>query len=507
MRNSLLYKLLGAFLLVIALGAVVISLLVSNATQNAFSIYTNRNGRALAEKLSSILGEYYLLSNSWQGVDVFLQSDLVSQYGVTTIPSATAISSTTTSGSEGNSGNNPGHGYGMGWQSQNALMGTMAGQRLILVNENGTILADSENELLGSTLSSTELEEGVSIIVKEKVVGTIIVTPLNFAGPATPGGEFLKSVNQSIVFSVGIASVLALILGALLFIQLTSPLRKLQKAATAIGQGDLRQRVKISSKDELGNLGRAFNTMAENLEQLEIQRKHLVADVAHELRTPLAAVQATLEGIQDGILPHDDEQLSAIHSQILLLNRLVDDLRLLSLAEAGHLLLERQLVNVGGLVKLVIQQMHSQALQKKIRLQVKAERDLPDSWVDTDRMRQVLYNLISNSLRFTPIGGVIDIELKRSSSGKPGILITVSDTGPGISKEVLPFVFDRFYRAEKSRSRQSGGSGLGLTIVKQLVEAHGGNVQAISPIYEDRGKLSYGSRFIIFLPDIRLGKT
>ena len=504
MRNSLLYKLLGAFLLVIAIGAVVISVLVSKATQNAFSIYTNRNGRILAEKLAPVLGEYYLLSSSWQGVDIFLQSDLVSQYGFTANPTAIANSPTNTpSGSQGNSGNNPGHGYGMGWQSQNAMMGMMTGQRLILVDENGTILADSEDELLGSALSSTELEEGVSITVNGKVVGTIIVTPLNFAGPATPGGEFLKSVNQSIVFSVGIASLLALILGAVLFIQLTSPLRKLQKAATAIGQGDLQQRVKITSKDELGNLGRAFNTMAENLEQLEIQRKHLVADVAHELRTPLAAVQATLEGIQDGILPHDVDQLSAIHSQIVLLNRLVDDLRLLSIAEAGQLLLERQPVNVGRLAKLVVQQMRPQVMQKKIRLRVKAESDLPDAWVDTDRIRQILSNLISNSLRFTPIGGIIDVEVKRSRAGKPGILLTVSDSGPGISKDALPFVFDRFYRAEKSRSRQSGGSGLGLTIVKQLVEAHGGNVQAISPIYKDKSVLSYGTSFTIFLPDTR----
>jgi signal transduction histidine kinase len=271
-------------------------------------------------------------------------------------------------------------------------------------------------------------------------------------------------------------------------------MRQLQKAAGSIAAGDLNQRVVVRSKDEIGQLGQTFNLMAESLARAEKQRRHMVADVAHELRTPLAVIQANAEGMLDGVLPLDAEQVNAIFQETLLLNRLVGDLRLLSLAEAGELPLERHPTAPGPLVEQVVEHMKSQAAQRGIRLEGKIEGNLPERSLDSDRITQVLTNLIGNALRYTPQDGTIWVEAAPQPEGR--VKITVTDSGPGIRPEDLPYIFDRFYRADKSRTRASGGSGLGLAIVKQLVEAHGGQISVESPAYAQNGN---GTRFTIFI--------
>jgi signal transduction histidine kinase len=478
MRNSLIFKLMGAFLLVIAIGALVISVLTSLATRNAFDLYTTRSGQVWAQRLAPVLADYYAQRNGWQGIDAALLADI-------------------------GTGNmmGSGQGRGMGAGQQNTGMGMMAamGQRLILIDEQGIVVSDTQNELAGKRISDAQLKNGAPILVNSQQVGTLIITPNDFAGSGSPAGEFLASVNQAIVSSVIIAGIIAMILGAYLFIQITAPVRQLKKVAAAIGQGDLSQRVQIRSRDELGELGQTFNQMAESLSNAETQRQHLVADVAHELRTPLAAIQGTLEGMQDGILPLDDEQVAALHAETALLNRLVGDLRLLSLAEAGQLKLERQEIEPGGFIQQVAERAKSQANQKNIQLETDIQADLPDIQVDSDRITQVLNNLISNALRYTPEGGTITVQASFPSDGS-SLRVSVTDTGPGIDPENLPFVFDRFYRADKSRTRSSGGSGLGLAIVKQLVEAHGGSVQAESPVFQDANQQGYGTKITFLLP-------
>jgi len=289
------------------------------------------------------------------------------------------------------------------------------------------------------------------------------------------------------------------VIGAVLFFQITSPLQKLKQAAASIAGGNLDQRVEIRSKDELGELGVAFNHMAESLTKAEQQRQHMMADVAHELRTPLAAIQGTLEGIQDGILPMDQEQMDALVAETSLLNRLVGDLRLLSLAEAGALKLEFQEVEVNALVRQVVDRAAPLAAQKGIAIQY----DLPEqsllARMDSDRMTMVLNNLIANALRYTPSGGTVRIHLTVPNANHE-MEISVEDSGTGIEPDSLPYVFDRFYRVERSRTRASGGSGLGLAIVKQLVEAHGGKVKAESPIFTDEKQRGYGTRIRLTLP-------
>jgi len=482
MRNSLIFKLMGAFLLVVAIGAVVISWLTSRATQNAFNLYTTRNGQAWAQRLAPILAEYYSSNMSWQGVEAVLQSGLP--------PS-------TTTGMMGNS-NGPGQGRGMGTGRQGGMWGIM-GQRMILADGQGIVVSDTGGELNGQRLSSAELVTGAPITVNGNLVGTILVTPNDFAGANTPAGQFLASVNQSIILSVVIAGVIALLLGAVLFFQITAPLRQLNKAAGAIAHGDLRQRVTIRSHDELGELGQTFNQMAGSLERAETQRQHLMADVAHELRTPITVIQANLEGMLDGVLPLDAEQVAALHNETLLLNRLVGDLRLLSLAEAGELKLERRETDMGDLIRQVVERIQFQIQQKGVSLEIEVQESLPRVWADTDRITQVLNNLIGNALRYTPQDGKISVRAVKFPSSTGLIQVSVTDTGPGIDPAALPFVFERFYRADKSRARASGGSGLGLAIVKQLVEAHGGKVEAVSPVFSNADQQGYGTRITFTL--------
>jgi signal transduction histidine kinase len=478
---------MGAFLLVVALGAIIIFWLTSRATQNAFNLYATRNGQALAQRLSPLLAEYYSNDMSWQGVDTFLQSQLSS------------IATTIAPGNGKGQGQRFGQGQGAGAGRQGGIWGAL-GQRMILADGQGVVVSDTTGELNGQTLTSTQLANGAPVMVNDTLVGTILVTPSDFSSTNTPARQFLTSVNKSILLSVVLASGIALIIGAILFFEITAPLRQLNKAASAIAQGDLSQRVPIRSYDELGELSQTFNQMAESLDRNETQRQHLMADIAHELRTPITVIQANLEAMLDEVLPLDVAHVAALHDETLLLSRLVGDLRLLSQAEAGVLKLERQETEIGSLIQRVTEKIKVQAQQNDIHLEIEIQKNLPKLWIDADRITQVLNNLIGNALRYTPRDGKILVSATKIPDSGGNIHISVTDTGPGINPEALPFVFDRFYRADQSRARNSGGSGLGLAIVKQLVEAHGGKVDAFSPVFSTADQQGYGTRITLTLP-------
>jgi signal transduction histidine kinase len=477
MRSSLIFKLLGAFLLVIVIGAAVNLWVTSRAMHSAFSLYTTRNSQAWAEQLSSVLAEYYSQNMSWQGVDAILGSGL---------------------SSSASPGKGSGQGRGLGAGGQGGLWAT--NQRVILADGQGIVINDTAGEMVGHQLSAAELSSGDPVMVNSSLVGTVLVTPYDFAGADTPAGQFLASVNQSISVSAIIAGAISLLIGAGLFFYVIAPLRQLNKAASAISKGDLSQRVAIRSKDELGELGHTFNQMAENLDRAEIQRKRLIADVAHELRTPIAVIQANLEAMLDGVLPLDGEQVAALHNETLLLKRLVGDLRLLSLAESGELKLERQVTQIDTLIRQVSERINVQAQQNGISLELDLPENLPAVMVDAGRITQVLNNLLGNALRFTPQDGKIILGAGISPISPGFIQVSVTDTGPGIDPDDLRYIFDRFYRADQSRAHASGGSGLGLAIVKQLVEAHGGQVNVNSPAFSDANQQGFGTRFTFTLP-------
>ena len=479
MPKSLIFRLLGAFLLVIAVGGLVMFWMISDATQGAFRIYTTRSGQVWAERITPLLVDYYQTNSSWAGVAEFLTADLDAKLAIT--PSAT-------------------HTPGQGTGKLSGGGGSLSGQRLILADQSRTVLSDTTGELLGQKIPSDLAAAGTPVSVNGQVVGTLLVASLDFANPNTPSGQFIATVNQSVLLALLFAGLIAMLLGAVLFLQITAPLRKLQAAAAHIAHGKLSERVTIQSGDEFGDLGQSFNRMAESLDQAQENRRRMMADIAHELRTPLAVIQVNLEGMLDGILPLDREQLEATHSETLLLNRLIGDLRLLSLAEAGELKLELQEAELDGLVRRVVEHFGPQADQKGVHLRSEIEPGLPPAQMDSDRINQVLSNLISNALRYTPAGGEISVRVGKDQNIANSLTVSITDSGLGISAEALPYVFDRFYRADQSRDRASGGSGLGLAIVKQLVEAHHGVVEANSPAYTTPDGERCGTRITFRLP-------
>jgi two-component system OmpR family sensor kinase/two-component system sensor histidine kinase BaeS len=260
------------------------------------------------------------------------------------------------------------------------------------------------------------------------------------------------------------------------FRDIATPLADVMAAADAVAEGDLSVRVPERGPGDFGRLAKSFNRMTEELERADQQRRNLTADVAHELRTPLHIIQVNLEGILDGVYEPTAEHINATLDETRTLARLVDDLRTLSLAEAGQLPLTWEPVDVAELLADVGTSFSGQAEAAGIDLRVEIEGDASDLIItgDVGRLDQVLSNLMANALRYTPAGGTVTLLAQPTDDG---VRIAVRDTGRGISPEDLPYVFDRFWRGDRSRSHAGGaGSGLGLAIARQLVQAHGGRI-------------------------------
>ncbi|MEA3336332.1 MAG: ATP-binding protein [Chloroflexota bacterium] len=281
------------------------------------------------------------------------------------------------------------------------------------------------------------------------------------------------------------------------FRRYATPLTDVMAAADAVAAGDLSARVSETGPGEFGQLARSFNHMAEELEQENQRRRNLTADVAHELRTPLQIIQGNLEGILDGIYEPTDEHVGATLEETRALARLVQDLRTLSLAESGELPMAWQDVEVGELLEDVRTSFVGQAEAAGVDIEVVTHPGTSDSidslriMADEGRLNQALSNLLSNALRHTPAGGKIILEAMATPAA---VSIRITDTGEGILPENLPYIFDRFWRADPSRSHSSGaGSGLGLAITRQLVQAHRGQISVTSRAGE-------GTTFLIELP-------
>ena len=308
--------------------------------------------------------------------------------------------------------------------------------------------------------------------------------------------NFRGGVYDALILSALAASAAAIIVSLLITRQIITPIRALSQASRRIAAGNYSERVQLGgensgSADELGQLARDFNRMAENLEQTEVLRRQLIGDVSHELRTPLTAIKGSMEALIDGVLPAEPETFEQIYQEADRLQRLVNDLQELSRVEARAYQLDLRLLSLADLFQAITTRLSRQFADKGVRLKTELTADLPEIWADADRLNQVLFNLVGNALQYTPEGGQVTITARRQGDE---VQVSVLDTGIGISAEHLPHVFDRFYRADRSRSRGSGGSGIGLTIARHLIEAHGGRIWADSP------GLGKGSTFIFTLP-------
>ena len=303
--------------------------------------------------------------------------------------------------------------------------------------------------------------------------------------------DYQASFNESLIVAVIAATLVALIASFVISRNIVAPVRSMTNASGRIAEGHYDERVTLQGNDELSQLAKSFNQMAEQLEQVESMRRQLIGDVAHELRTPLTAIKGSAEALMDGVLPASDETYLQIHAEAERLSHLVDDLQELSRVESRATQLDIHPADSTALIQTVTKRLQHQFDEKRVTLTSSLPHDPIIVLADGDRVIQVLTNLIGNALQYTPENGTVTVSIERD---KNEARISVRDTGFGIPAEHLKHIFDRFYRVDKSRSRAHGGSGIGLTIAKHLVEAHGGKIWA-----ESAGE-NKGSVFVFTLP-------
>lgn len=302
--------------------------------------------------------------------------------------------------------------------------------------------------------------------------------------------HFQSAVFRSLLFAGGLALLFGIILSYFTSRQLVAPLRRLTQAAYRIGHGHLDERVSVRSKDEVGQLANAFNAMADNLNRQETLRKQFTADIAHELRTPLTSIKSYIEAFQDNVLPANQENLSSIHEEIDRLVDLSSDLKDLNVAEIGALQLILQPVDLKHLLEKIIRSLNPLIQEKELALSWNAP-DKPVTMSGDDRLlTRLFYNLVHNAYRYSNVGGQVTVVLTQTLDYAE---IIIRNTGIGISEDDLPLIFERFYRADKSRTRETGGTGIGLALVRQITDLHQGTISVQS-------KVGHKTEFIVRLP-------
>jgi len=384
-----------------------------------------------------------------------------------------------------------------GWQgAQPAVerLSKLLAARIVVRDADGRIVADSHRRL-----GPPRFEHGIRGAPLLTVDGTSVGSIDFVSARAFLEGQRLEPLDSDLASRVseallwaGLAAGGAGIVAVGLIARRTlSPVRTLSTAVERLGRGDLAQRVDPSAEDEVGRLGHAFNRMAADLELAERQRRGLMADVAHELRTPLSNIRGYVEAMRDGVAERDDGTLDILHQQIAHLTRLVEDLRLLALAEAGELALHPRPESMDALLRSVADAFGPRAAGKGVTVHCEAAAELPPVSMDRGRVEQVLHNLVENAVTHTPEGGAVTLSAALADVGF--VRVSVADAGPGMERDALNAVFERFYRLDPSRARATGGAGLGLTIAKQIIEAQGGRIWAES-------EPGQGSTFLFELP-------
>jgi len=441
---SLRMRLFIVFLLIIFVTLATLSVFIRQNTQREIRNYVFRGGLIGAEDLVNSLEQYFLETGSWNNVQSVVIASGMGQGG---------------KGRQGGpaQGNSP------------VASGMM---HFRLVDTSGQVVYDSQaTDLDNQTIRRSEYEQGFPLENNNEIIGYLL--PGNGASFSSTNfeSELVTRLNRAALNAALISGGVAILLAVVLGYTFLKPIQELTNAANKLGTGDLSQRVPMHGMDELALLAKSFNQMASMLENSETARREMTADIAHELRTPLAVQRANLEAIQDGVYPLEIETLSPIIEQNHHLTRLVDDLRTLALADSGELEMHFRRTDVVALIQSAIRRFEPQAASKNIQLLFKSEVDTFYLRLDPDRIVQIFNNLLQNALRHTPPEGQIFVFLKQINQQ---LAISVRDTGSGIPQESLLYIFKRFYRVGKSRSRTEGGTGLGLAIAAKIAESHQG---------------------------------
>lgn len=452
-------RLFLSYLLVIALSLLGVSLLVRQSAQVEVRAFLGRGGLLGAESLVEELENWYTVFASWEGVEAIMPRE---------------------------------SGQGNGQESSTHGSGYRRLSSLRLVDADGNLIYDPAASG-ADRLSAEEMENGIPLIVQGYVAGYLV--PLQAEGQAGAQFEerFLERINHASLIAAAISGAASVVLAFLLAYFMLRPVNALVQATEKLADGDLSTRVKIIKPEELARLGETFNQMADALEESAKRRKALTADIAHELRTPLAVQRAHLEALMDGVFPMTEDSIATVLEQNRLLNRLVEDLRVITLTDSGELKLHLAPQNMFALVSNAVDQFSAGARERNIEIIPVLENN-HNVLADAERIQQILHNLLQNGLRYTPEGGTLYINLTYDDNTA---ILTLRDTGDGIPEEALPYIFDRFYRAERSRSKAAGGTGLGLSIARNLAEAHQGSLRAANhtdggavftltlPLYQD----------------------
>lgn len=471
--RSLTLKLVLAFGLVTLLAVSGVGLLARRAAVAELGTYVTRTGTTRADLFAPAFARYYIDNGGWDGIHEAL----------------IALVSTLNSGR----GMMMGLGGGPRWQENAAQALGSVQYEIVLADQRGMVIAHSgELAELGQQLGEPELSAGVPVNIEQEQVGTVLILTVASELNEQLASQFQKSVSRSVLIAGVAVGALALIVAIVLSLQILAPLGKLTTAAGRIAGGDLSQRVDVRSSDEVGTLADTFNSMAASLEAQQYLRRHLMADIAHELRTPLSIIRGNLEALLDGVHPLTEENIASVLDEVLLLGRLTDDLRELALAEAGQLVLQREHIDLPDLIQRICAGLEPIMQERGIALSVSSPDGIPTVLADRQRLSQIFHNLLSNAMRHTPAGGQIRITAN-GDDDSAFVSVTVADTGSGIDPSDLPSIFDRFHRGDSARRREYGGTGLGLSIVKQFVEAHGGQIEVTSA-------LGVGSTFVLTLP-------
>lgn len=453
--RSLQWKLILTFLVVSVAGTLLTSLSVYTSNQRAFDQLRHEQREAM---FVDAIESYYEVNGSWENADVRLwrELELVAQ----TPP---------TDGDE---------------RRQPEMPPPFA-----LIDAQNQVVIPNRDVTGGGVVSADVLSNGLTLELGGEQIGTLLIDD-QIGAPNSAESAFLAQTNRALLFGALGATAVAILLAIIIARTLIQPLEELAAASRELAQGKLNQAVPVRTQDELGELATAFNQMSSELDRLNQMREQMTADIAHDLRTPLTVLSGYLEAMEDGTLAPTPSRLQMMRQEVVVLQRLVADLRTLSLADAGRLALYKEPVAIGELLAQVQSAYQHQAGQQAVALVVNSAEKIPPVSLDAARIQQALGNLVSNALQHTSGDGRIMLAAK---AGDAAIEISVADTGSGIPADDLPHIFNRFYRADSSRQEGQGGSGLGLAITKSIVAAHGGDIAVAST-------LGNGTRFAITLP-------
>ena len=454
MIHSLRFRLMAAFILVIVVAIGMTSVFVARSTWDQMRTYEAFIDQVRTSRIINNLSGFYSRYGSWDGIQPLVEQ-----------------------------------------------LGSMEEKRIVLTDDSNMVIADSSNEITGQSYNLTDLKSTALYVprisvdpfrnmmpIQQVLLGNLYISQ---QGPPSVITAYMASTLNRFLLWGGLAAIaIAIIFTFVLSGYILSPIRALTSTARKLGKGDFSQRVAIKTRGEVGELATTFNAMATNLERTEKLRRNMVADVAHELRTPLSNVSGYLEAIRDGVVKPDTGTIDSLREETALLSRLVNDLQELASSDAGELKLVRQPEDLRQLIDQAVTGIQTRVMEKNIAVSVNLSPELKLVNIDYHRIGEVMRNLLANAVTHTANGG--KIEIAASPLGNM-VRVSVSDNGEGIPADDLPNMFERFFRVDKARTRTRGGSGLGLTIARRLVEAHGGVISVES-------ELGKGSCFFFTVP-------